>query len=126
MTVEKFLEEHKYKNVKKLGYVSNKTLSKVLKRYKHIDVHWYWYDSENQPDFNNWVDVEGIGYGWIWCNYTKERNDNKLRKHLIDYVLEWHKKQEVWTFDDDIKGYIFSLDKVVIVIMLSNSELDPW
>lgn len=127
MTVEKFLEEYKYDNANKLGYVPNKTLSKVLKRYKHIDVHWYWYDSENRPDFNNWIDVEGLGYGWAWLGYIKERSDKKLRKRLVDYALNEHNKQDIWTYiDNGIKGYLFSLGYVVIIIRLSNSELDPW
>lgn len=50
-------------------------LSKIIKKYKYIEVYEFWYDDADYPDLNTWIDIEGIGYGWIWCA-------NKIRRHI--------------------------------------------
>lgn len=125
ITIEEFTKDWKH-DVKNLGFVPNKTLTKILKRYKYIDVTEYWYDDPEHPDRNTWIDIEGMGYGWLWCNYKKERSDRKLRKRLRQFGLEMHGKNDVWTSSfNNIKNYIFCLQKSIVIISLSNQELSP-
>lgn len=124
MTVEKFMSMNFTEAVKfeKLGYVKNKTLSKIFKRYKHIDVKEYWFDDPYDPNEWTWLDVEGIGYGWLWIGYKSKK---EMRKAVIKYALESIYKEEIWTFErDGIKNYIFSLGRKVVRVRLSNHELE--
>ena len=65
-------------NIDKVGYgmqlKKNINFSKVFKA-KYIDVYAFYYDDEESPYEYTWVDVEGMGYGWLWCA-------NKIRRHL--------------------------------------------
>ena len=55
--------------------VKKKDINIPVRKYKNIEVNEYWYDDESRPDTYCWVDIEGIGYGWMWCA-------NKLRSKL--------------------------------------------
>ena len=54
-----------------------------IKRYKNIEVCEYWYDDESRPDICCWIDVEGIGYGWIWCANNLRSKSRILQKRAI-------------------------------------------
>ena len=65
-------------NIDKTNYIiqpkKNIDFSKVFKA-KYIDVYAFYYDDEESPCEYTWVDVEGMGYGWLWCT-------NKIRRHF--------------------------------------------
>lgn len=67
-------------------YILKKKDIKIpIKRYKNIEVCEYWYDDESRPDTCCWIDVEGIGYGWIWCA-------NNLRSKLRIFTEKSNKE----------------------------------
>lgn len=129
MTIERFLERYNYE-AEPLGYIPNKTLAKVFKRYKYIDIREYWFDDPNKPDTINWEDIEGIGYGWIWLRYrkrNKELRHKALRKYLCKLAVRFHTKEPVWfSRYENVTSYLWSLGDEIIVVNLSNEELDPW
>ncbi|MEM5009308.1 hypothetical protein WKH57_01175 [Niallia taxi] len=43
--------------------------------YDYIETVTKYYDGDDQY-FNNWTDIEGYGYGWVWMRYEE---------------AEWHK-----------------------------------
>nr|WP_142411443.1 hypothetical protein [Clostridium sp. Marseille-P7770] len=83
MTLEKIIDEFK---LQKLGvYILGKKDINLLKikLFKYIDVYEYWYDNEDYPDDNTWIDVEGIGYGWIWSGSRLRRHSKLLQRRAI-------------------------------------------
>jgi hypothetical protein len=64
------------KNVTQHGQLNEKVLWRLkmtTSLYEHIEVTIKHYDDKNKPDFNNWNDVEGMGYGWAWVRYDEDR-----------------------------------------------------
>ena len=85
-------------------YILKKKDIKIpIKRYKNIEVCEYWYDDESRPDTCCWIEVEGIGYGWIWCaiqlsSFPKIKIGNTYRIPKEKY-LKW--------ISDNIRKTIF-------------------
>lgn len=121
MTLKQFIIDRK---LPKGDYKDNfnKILPKLIKRYKYIDVIEYWYDDEENPNFNNWVDIEGIGYGWLWCNC---KTDGQIRKRIRKFARDIYHNETVYIYNAyNIKHIVFAdnFDEVII-IRLSNDEL---
>lgn len=127
MTIEKFISDNKLEeyNIRKIGKLPNKILSKIFKEYKYIDVIELWYDDEDNPDRNNWIDIEGMGYGWLWCKYRK--SEKKQRKIIRRFALQCCPNQDLYSYYvNDIRHYLFWTGDSVIQIRLSNNKLDWW
>lgn len=52
--------------------------------YEHIEVVTNYYDDEKNPYFNNWTDVEGMGYGWAWLRYDEKVWHKMMGKIVAD------------------------------------------
>lgn len=105
-----------------------------IKRYKNIEVCEYWYDDESRPDTCCWIDVEGIGYGWIWCaNNLRSKlrilQKRAIRKFAMDLLKPEDENTNILCFDDPnekvhVYGFIPKDNKnVYIQIRLSDEEL---
>jgi hypothetical protein len=81
----------------KLKDVTNKLLREVMKtcnNTKHIEEQIQFYDSETQGDeVNNWVDVEGEGYGWLWMNKPERKWHGLIKRNLKSFIND--KKKEI-------------------------------
>lgn len=103
-----------------------------IRKYKYIDVYEYWYDDENDPDYNTWTDVEGMGYGWIWCGgWLREHCKFLQRRAIIKYAqqlmdLFFRENNLVLTYKiDDAECFGFMIeDRCYVQIRVSNKELD--
>lgn len=74
MTLEGIIRDF---DIKSYTITSKKELNlSIIKKAKYIDVYEYLYDDPDNPEEYVWIDIEGIGYGWIWTA-------NKLRAHSI-------------------------------------------
>ena len=103
-----------------------------IRKYKYIDVTEFWYDDENDPDYNTWVDVEGMGYGWIWCanrlrkhcKFLQRRAVRKFAQRLMElFLLE---DRLVLTYKSDgaeCFGFMIE-DRCYVAVRVSNKELD--
>lgn len=103
-----------------------------IRKYKYIDVTEFWYDDKNAPDYNTWVEVDGIGYGSIWCG-------NKIRKHckflqrrairryaqrLMELFLREDRLVLTYKFDGaECFGFMIG-DRCYVAVRVSNKELD--
>lgn len=105
-----------------------------IKRYKNIEVCEYWYDDESRPDICCWIDVEGIGYGWMWCaNNLRSKSrilqKRAIRKFAMDLLKPEDENTNILCFDDPnekvhVYGFIPKDNKnVYIQIRLSDEEL---
>lgn len=102
-----------------------------IREYKYIDVCEYWYDDEERPDVNNWIDVEGMGYGWIWCgNWLRSRSKVlqrwAIRRHAKRFMELLRDDSLVLTYRfDGAECFGFMIgDQCYVQIRVSNTELD--
>lgn len=78
----------------KYGQVNEKVLLELrmtTSLYEHIEIVTNYYDDERNPYYNNWTDVEGMGYGWVWLRYEEEdwhKMMSKLVSHEADSLLQ--------------------------------------
>lgn len=125
MTLEQFIKDNNLQNgIYKDNF--NKIFPKLIKRYKYIDVHEYWYDDEENPNCNTWIDIEGIEYGWLWCNCKTE---GKMRKIIRQYARDIYNGEIVYIFNQNNIKHIVFIDKnreetLVKMIRLSNNKFN--
>lgn len=102
-----------------------------IRKYKYIDVCEYWYDDKNDPDYNTWVDVEGMGYGWIWCGnwlrchskFLQRRAVRKFIQRLMGLFLRESSLVLTYKFDGaECFGFMID-DRCYIAVRVSNKEL---
>lgn len=125
MTLRDFVKKNKIVGTLK-PKISNKTMKKYLNSFKYIDVTEFWYDDISCPNRNTWVDVEGIGYGWIWLNY--ENSERLQRKAIIRFAMRLYKesKNEMYIRRVENISEVVLEDKnseSIIRIRVSNKEL---
>ena len=106
--------------------IPNKIMKKRLNLFKYIDTYEFWYDDPDNPNLNNWIDVEGIGYGWLWAQYKD--SDKLQRKLVIKHAMALYKDStnEMCVFKDDNITNILLASKdgsCIFHIRLSDCEL---
>lgn len=128
MTLQDFIRDKEIVGIKKQK-IPNKTMKKRLNQFKYIDTYELWYDDPDNPNFNNWIDLEGIGYGWLWLNH---KNSERLqRKSVIKHAMVLYKdstNEMCVRHENDITDiFLESKDRVCIFqIRVSNNELGCW
>lgn len=68
------------------GYLDEKIIMNIrmtVSLYEYIETQVHFYDGDD-PTFNNWLDVEGFGYGWLWLKYADE--EWRWRQMMIDHL----------------------------------------
>ena len=88
MTLQDFIKEKEIVGITKQK-IPNKTMKKYLNHFKYIDAYELWYDAPDNPISNNWVDIEGIGYGWLWLNHKDSKR--LQRKSIIKFAMDLYK-----------------------------------
>ena len=128
MTLQDFIKEKEIVGITKQK-IPNKTMKKYLNHFKYIDTYELWYDDPDSPNHNNWIDIEGIGYGWLWLNH---KNSKRLqRKSIIKFAMDLYKcsKNEMCVRSDNSITDIFLESKdgdCIFHIRVNNNELDCW
>lgn len=121
MTLNKIIE---HDNLNELNLILSKKSEinfSQIKKYKYIEVTHYWYEDENRPEHNTWIDVEGIGYGWLWCvNKIRSKFNFLQRRAIVKYAFEIIANlpdvTEVAIYEnDDIMYYGFMVDETCYV-----------
>ena len=99
---------------------------------KYIEIKEYLYDDESDPKLNTCVDIEGIGYGWIW-NLTKLRSkfeflQRRAIRRFVIYILDSVSQDTpiIHYEVDGIKYFGFMTDngECYTQIRVSDKELD--
>lgn len=103
-----------------------------IRKYKYIDVREYWYDDKNDPDYNTWVEVQGIGYGSIWCGnrirrhckFLQRRAIRRYAQRLMELFLRKDRLVLTYKFDGaECLGFMFG-DSCYVQVRVSNKKLD--
>ena len=103
-----------------------------IKKYKYIDVTEFWYDDKNAPDYNTWVEVEGIGYGFIWCGnwlrchskFLQRRAIRRYAQRLMELFLQKDRLVLTYKFNGvECFGFMIG-NHCYVQIRVSNKELD--
>ena len=89
-----------------------KIIDETRKEYPKIETDIEFY--EHNIYQSNWIDVEGMGYGWIWFKEPK----NNWRKLISEYTCNW--------LSDVKKGFktIFIEDEDFIIIHVPSRTLE--
>lgn len=122
------------KNVTRHGTLNEKVLLELkmtTSLYDFIEVVTNYYDDEERPDFNNWTDVEGFGYGWRWMNY-EEKDWHKMMSRMVaeecdKLMCDIHKGYYLVEENESTKTYqiinISDCRRVDTLITFSNEEV---
>lgn len=103
-----------------------------IREYKYIDVTKFWYDDKNAPDYNTWVEVEGIGYGFIWCGnwlrchskFLQRRAIRRYAQRLMELFLQKDRLVLTYKFNGaECFGFMIG-NHCYVQIRVSNKELD--
>ncbi len=132
MNLNKIIDEFQLKEYYPIRSKKSKINFSPIKKHKYIEVCKFWYDDEENPDENTWVDVEGIGYGWLCCaNKIREHFIFLQRRAIIKYAFEIINQAPddtdvlIMADDNDKMMYGFMLSETCYVrITLSNYEFD--
>lgn len=121
----------------KYGQLNEKLLLELkmtTSLYDYIEIITNYYDDKENPYFNNWTDIEGMGYGWMWLNY-EEKDWHKMMSRLVGDEAD-HLLHNMDTFlyvvyeNERAKIYHFvTVDGIYrkdIIISFSNKELDLY
>lgn len=131
MTLDGIIKTHKVFKDKPWTILKKREINIPFKK-KYIEVCEYYYDLEDKPEVNNWIDVEGIGYGWVWCsNKLRSKFEFLQRRAIKKYALSLLKNIDddtdiVAFYYDDlfVCGFIHKDNPTVYIqIRLSNREL---
>lgn len=83
MTLNKAIEFLGYSNPSTYIQTKENVDFSLIKKFPYIQVADYWFDNPDDPDENNWIDVEGMGYGWIWDANWFRRRSKFLQRRAI-------------------------------------------
>ena len=128
MTIEGIIKDF---NIDTYIFIPKSHLDYFIKKAKYIDVYEYWYDIFN-PENNIWVDIEGMGYGWIWSN-TKLREHSKIlqrqavKKFALASISDLEPEDEILYYEQDGDKCYGFMDKdgtCYTRIRISDKELD--
>ncbi|WP_025909284.1 hypothetical protein [Priestia flexa] len=117
----------------KYGQMNEKLLLELkmtTSLYSDMQVVTNYYDNEDDPYFNNWTDIEGMGYGWVWMRY-EEKDWHKMMSQMIGEEVKYLLENEDYTLyfvyeNEKIKTYHFvelGLYRKDVIISFSNEEL---
>lgn len=118
----------------KYGQLDDKLLLELrmtTSLYENIEVITNYYDDETYPYFNNWTDVEGMGYGWAWLRH-EEKDWHKMMSNLVDREADSLTKDMNNTLyfvyeSDNTKTYHFvsigTVSRTDTLITFSNEEM---
>lgn len=119
----------------KYGQLDEKVLLELkmtTSLYDYIQVITDYYDEEDHPYFNNWTDIEGMGYGWAWLNY-EEKDWHKMMEKIVSseadslsriadeifYIVHENENEKIYQFI-----HIEGIYREDIIITFSNNEIE--
>lgn len=130
MTLEKIIKTHSI--FKDGAWIILKKKDIIIPfKYKNIEVCEYYYDEIN-PDQLIWIDVEGVGYGWMWmANWLRKRSTflqrRAVKKYAKDILKEIDDETDIVTFYYNnlfVCGFVPKDNPTIYIqIRLSNEDL---
>lgn len=77
--------------------------------YEYMEVVWLYFSDGENPYRLNWMDIEGMGYGWAWSAHEENqwhqmmaqmigREANNMEKNMDDYLYFVYESEKGKTF----------------------------
>ena len=112
--------------------VDKEKVIRFIKKAKYLDVYEYWYDDPENPDINIWIDIEGMGYGWLWANNILTNHFEffqrlQIRKFALELINKTKSNNKIITYfqDGDICfGFLNNDGDCYIRIRVGEKNLD--
>ena len=90
MTLQKWAEDEHfdkdYPIMKKKDF--DKRFKHCLRTSRFCDIYVNYYENEKYLNDITWQDVEGIGYGWLWCNYKLRSKFKFLQRRAVKKYIK--------------------------------------
>lgn len=83
MTLQRAVQLLGYENPHILVYPKENVDFSYIKKFPYIQVADYWFDNSDDPDENTWIDIEGMGYGYVWDANWFRRKSKFLQRRAI-------------------------------------------
>ena len=129
MTLHKFIERNNLLQYNPAILSKKEVDFSKIKKYKYIDICEFWYDESSDPNLNTWIDVEGIGYGWLWCKNNLRKHfsflqRNVIRKRTMDLLNSIKEETKILCYEaDEIYYYGFMIGSdCYFQIRISNTK----
>lgn len=114
------INRHIPANAVNLGRIPNKTFKKILRPFKYVETIEYWYDNEDDPDDYCWVDIEGIGYGWLWADF---KTNHQTCKALKKFATAYNKNDVHYFMKDGIRTFAIVQPYSIAIIRVTNEDV---
>lgn len=113
-----------------------KEIKENIKSHKYLEHVTDYYDDPTDPEHNNWTDVEGFGYGWLWDKHDEKDWHRMMSEEINTSLLSlednigksYYIMQEI---DDGLCYWIITWNnlsysdcRVDEIIRMSNKGLD--
>lgn len=121
----KLLESHGYRLVP----TDRKRILRQIKKYPYIEVNLEWFDDDEYPDESTWIDVEGMGYGWMWLHHKPKEYRRLIGNYARNIIAREKLYQKMGIIKDD-SNLLFAIPssdmECIYVIKLSNNKCSDY
>lgn len=123
------------------GTFENKEMLKLQLQLSLINFSEHrviFYENINNISLPTWVDIEGVGYGWVALDDDENKNKKTIKKYInmnlknyigLNYIVFKNNNELIWYFFDNKKDIlckhngIKELNIEDYLIRISNNEL---
>lgn len=138
--IKKYFIKSNWKIVES-GTFENKEMLKLQLQLSLIDFSEHraiFYEDIDNISLPTWVDIEGVGYGWLALDDDENKNKKTIKKYInmnlknyvgLNYIVFKNKNELIWYFFDNKKDILYKHNGIKelniedYLIRISNTEL---
>ena len=123
------------------GTFENKEMLKLQLQMSLIDFSEHraiFYEDIDNISLPTWVDIEGVGCGWLALDVDENKNKKTIKKYInmnlknyvgLNYIVFKNKNELIWYFFDNKKDILYKHNGIKelniedYLIRISNTEL---
>lgn len=123
------------------GTFENKEMLKLQLQLSLINFSEHrviFYEDINNISLPTWIDIEGVGYGWLALDDDENKNKKTIKKYIninlknyvgLNYIVFKNNNELIWYFFDNKKDILYKYNGIKelniedYLIRISNKEL---